>query len=129
MFHYVLTKAADEYAGFVKRGTRNYALVYRSIDHRTLRELCLEAAKQTPSARYQRHLPVTGLGPRIRAFGIALVELQEKRHAADYDPAIRVKTSDAKLAIGTALSAMARFDRAGAEEQKAFLTLLLFPPR
>jgi hypothetical protein len=129
VFHYILVAAADEVVGVTRRATSQYTLVYRSIDHRTLRDLCNEAKKQQPAARYGKYVPAAGLGANIRAFASAAVELQEKRHAADYDPPIRIRTSDAALAIATARSAVGRFGSADAAARRAFLNLLLFPPR
>lgn len=129
VFHYVLTAVADEFVGKTKRATKRYALVYRSVDHRGLKSLCNEAKQQQLSPKYQRYVPSKGLGPNIQAFASALVELQEKRHAADYDPSIRVKTSDAQVAVATARSAMRRFAKASSSRRKAFLGLLSFPPR
>lgn len=129
VFHFILTEAADDLAGKTKKGSPRYALVYRSVDHSKLKDLCLEMKKPILPAKYQRYSPARGFGSNIQAFASALVELQEKRHAADYDPAIRVKTSDAKLAIGTARSAIRRFGMASRARRKAFLSLLLFPPR
>jgi hypothetical protein len=112
-----------------KRSTSQYGLVYRSIDHSSLRTLCEEVKKPSLSARYAPHAPSSGFEPNIVAFALALLELQQKRHAADYDPMIRVKTSDAILAIGTARAALARFNRADIAQREAFLSLLLFQPR
>src|SRR5438477_676262 len=64
----------------------------------------------------------------MQAFAAAVLELQEKRHSADYDPSIRVKTSDAILAISTARSALNRFVTADPSRREAFLGLLLFRP-
>lgn len=127
-FHYMLTAAADEFVGITKRNTVRYALAYRSIDHRSLRELCEEAKKPQPRPKYQRYAP-NGFGPNIQAFANAFIDLQEKRHAADYDPAMRVKTSDARLAVQTARSAVGRFTTAAQASREAFLALLAFPPR
>jgi uncharacterized protein (UPF0332 family) len=129
VFHATVTAAADEFVGKTKRSTSNYALVYRSIDHRRVREVCLEIQKQTPSSKFLRYVPQNGFGPNLREFCTALVELQEKRHSADYDPSIRVKTSDALIAIGMAKSALLRYGGAGPPARKAFLALLLFTPR
>jgi hypothetical protein len=57
------------------------------------------------------------------------VQLQEKRHQADYDPTVRVRASDAHSAIASARAALARFEQASDAERIAFLGLLLFPPR
>ena len=129
VFHHVLTAAADEVIGAVHRKADRYALVYRSIAHRTLRDLCEEVGKPAPAKKYRSHVPTRGFGPNLPVFASGLVELYEKRHGADYDPSIRVKTSDALSAIKTARSAIRRFDRANPLRRKTFLTLLLFPPR
>lgn len=129
VFHFTLAAAADDSVGVTKRSSSQYALAYRSIDHRRLRDLCNDVRKSTPPAKYIPHLPTNGLGANITAFAAAAVDLQEKRHAADYDPLIRVSLSDALLAIGTARAAVRRFRRANAARRQAFLALLLFPPR
>lgn len=129
VFHATLAAAADQVVGVTKRTTSQYSLVYRSIDHRTLREICTEIKKQTLTARYARYEPSNGFGQNIRTFAAAVLELQEKRHAADYDPSIRVNSSDALLAVRTARTALNRFSRASAPRRKAFLSLLLFQPR
>jgi hypothetical protein len=129
VFHATLAAAADEFVGKTKRTTPVYALAYRSVDHRWLRELCFELKKPTPSRRFAAFLPNSGLGANIQAFASAVVELQEKRHAADYDPLIRVRSSDAILAVSVGRTALDRFDSASAMRRRAFLGLLLFPPR
>jgi len=129
LFHFVLTAAADQYIGVTKRATSEYGRVYRSVDHKSLRELCEDVKKPTLPAKYAVHQPAGGFGPNIVAFATAVVDLQEKRHSADYDPMIRVKLSDAQLAIRTAKAAIRRFNQARSARRKAFLSLLLFPPR
>jgi hypothetical protein len=129
VFHFCLTAAADEFVGVTQHAASRYALVYRSIDHRTLKELCVEAKKQTPPAKYAPYFPSGGFGPNIQAFSTAAIELQEKRHLADYNPQPRFRTSDAKLPVSTARSAVKRFQAGSEEHRKAFLTLLVCPPR
>lgn len=129
VFHAILTQAADQFVGKTKRAKSQYGLVYRSVDHRWLRELCDNAKKANPPAKYAPHLPTNGLGPNVAAFAAAVTELQEKRHAADYDPMIKMKTADALVAVRTARSALRRFSRASSSRRQAFLSLLLFPPR
>jgi hypothetical protein len=129
VFHATLALAADHFVGVTKRSSSEYGLVYRSVDHKWLRELCEDVRKPTPPKKLMPHIPPNGFGPNIVAFAAAVVELQEKRNAADYDPMIRVKTSDALLAIRTARAAVSRFGRASAARKHAFLALLLFAPR
>ncbi|MBI3705386.1 MAG: hypothetical protein HY244_16435 [Rhizobiales bacterium] len=129
VFHAILAAAADQVIGVTKRTTSQYALVYRSIDHKTLREVCSEVKKQTLGAKYARYAPTKGFRSDIKAFAAATLELQEKRHAADYDPSIRVYSSDALLAVNTARTALKRLAGANAAQRKVFLSLLLFQPR
>lgn len=129
LFHHVLTAAADEIVGKSKRATPLYALVYRTINHKTLRELCIAVGKSTLPKKYAAFAPPGGFGANIAAFALACIELQDKRHSADYDPAGRFRTSDAKSVTGVARSAIRRFDLVEADSRKAFLMLLLFEPR
>lgn len=129
VFHFAMTALADELVGVTQRSSSRYVLVYRSIDHRTLKDICYDVTKPRPPQKYTPCLPPNGFGADIQAFATATVELQEKRHRADYNPEPRFRTSEAKLAIGTARSAITRFGQASPEQQKAFLTLLLCPPR
>lgn len=129
LFHAIVTAAADQVIGATNRGRSRYGLVYRSVDHRWLRDLCREVQKPTLSNKFKPYEPRNGFGQNITAFAAAAVELQEKRHAADYDPIIRVNRSDATLAVRTARAAVRSFERASANRRLAFLSLLLFPPR
>ena len=129
VFHATLKAAADQYVGVTRQSSAEYLLVYRSVDHKTLRDLCQEIKKENLPARYTRHAPPGGFKASIREFASAVLELQEKRHAADYDPSIRIKSADAILAVNTARSALRRFGKAKSNQRRAFLSLLLFEPR
>jgi hypothetical protein len=65
----------------------------------------------------------------MQTFAAGAMELQEKRHAADYDPLPWFTVSDARLAIGAARNAVGRFGQVPPDLRKTFLTLLLCPPR
>lgn len=129
LFHAIVTAAADQFVGVTNRDRSHYGLVYRSVDHKWLRDLCKEVQKPTLTNRFKPYEPRHGFGQNIVAFAIAAVELQEKRHAADYDVMVRMNQSDAALAIGTARAALRRFNGASKRRRVAFLSLLLFPPR
>jgi hypothetical protein len=129
LFHRLLTAAADTFVGVTKRTTAEYGRVYRSIDHRALRELCQDLRKPALPARYGPHVPPKGLGKNIAAMATAFLEMQDKRHAADYDPLARFRLSDAQIAIRTARKAVQLFEKASATRRRVFLALLLFPPR
>jgi len=129
LFHEVLTAVADTFVGKTRNASPQYALAYRSIDHRALRALCEEIKKPTMPAKYTNYLPRGGFGPDLVAMANAVVELQEKRHSADYDPLFRVGMSDATLAVATSRTALNHFRSANRTSRKAFLALLAFPPR
>ena len=129
LFHFVLTAVADEFVGKSKRGTPLYELAYRNVDHRAFKSLCVEVAKTSPAAKYAPYLPPAGMGPNMQAFAAFAADLQDRRHVADYNPTPRFRTADAQIVIATARSAVRRFHRAKPDRRKAFLTLLLFPPR
>ena len=128
LFHEVCTAGADQVIGRRRRSEALYALVYRSIDHRGLRQLCEDLVKPTLPAKYNRHVPGGFSHLGVGFFSFAVVDLQTKRHSADYDPMIRLNVSDARMAIRTARRALTLF-RMVARERRVFLILLLFPPR
>ena len=129
VFHAVVAAAADDFAGRTKRHTPRYALVYRSIQHKTLRALCEDIVKSNLPAKYQDHVPKGGFGTDLEAFANAVVDLHEKRHKADYDPRYRVSTSDAVLAVATGRTALSLLTNANRTRKKAFLSVVVFPPR
>ena len=129
VFHAVVTEATDHFVGKTERNAPTYGLVYRSIEHRSLRGLCEDVMKTSLPARYARYEPTGGFGPDLIALATAVVDLQEKRHLADYDPLFRVAMSDAVLAVATARIALTRFRHANRARIKAFLSLLVFSPR
>jgi uncharacterized protein (UPF0332 family) len=129
LFHAVVAGAADLVIGQKDRSKPLYGLVYRSIDHNRLREFCKDVQKPGLPDRYKRCLPSASFGADIKAFATAIVELQERRHTADYDPMVQMKQSDAMLLTRTARAALARFQGAMPDERIVFLTLLLFEPR
>jgi hypothetical protein len=129
VFHYVSAAAADMIVGATKRSIAEYGRVYRSIDHRALRDLCEELRKPTLPARYLPHVPAKGVGNNIPRFATTLIELQEKRHSADYDPLVRLRLSDAQIATRSARRAVELFEKATSQRRNTFLSLLVFPPR
>jgi hypothetical protein len=129
VFHELMIAVADEFVGKTQRDNSRYALPYRSVDHRTLREVCENVSKSTPPAKYAPFMPASGVSNEILAIAAAVKDLQERRHSADYDPMFRASTNDVAASIQTARTAMGRFRHATNPQRKLFLTLLAFPPR
>jgi hypothetical protein len=99
------------------------------VNHGDLKQLCLELRKPTAPPKWRPYIGETKTGPEIAAYASALVQLQEARHTADYDPTARFVTSDVLTYIGIARSGVSRFFQATTEQRAQFLTLLLSPPR
>jgi hypothetical protein len=129
LFHAIVAKAVDQFVGATNRDKSHYGLAYRSVSHSRLREVCNEVQKSTQSNKYRPYIPTTGFGSNIIAFAEAALELQERRHSADYDVMVSMTRSDAALAVATARAALGGFDQSSHQEQLAFLSLLLFSPR
>jgi hypothetical protein len=129
VFHAVATEAADSFSGRTQRQSPRYALVYRSIEHGSLRGICEDVIKTTLPAKYVHHEPSGGFGPDIIALATAVIDLQEKRHAADYDPLFRASTAEGIVAIQTGRTAVNRLRHANQTRRRAFLSLVVFSPR
>lgn len=129
LFHAVLAAAADHFVGATKRDTKQYALVYRSVDHRRLGEVASDLSRDLTKSKVEAYIPVSGFAQSTRLFFRAIVELQQRRNAADYDPLLRFRISDALQAVNTARTALKHFRDSRAAERDAFLALLLFRPR
>ena len=129
IFHFVTTSLADEFVGVTLRTSPRYGLVYRSVDHKSLRELCTDISKSTPPQKLRPFLPQGGIGHDMIVFSNAVTALQEQRHRADYDPVARYRTGEVKTIIQTGRSGIARFRHSSDDSRKAFMTLLLASPR
>lgn len=128
-FHGTVAAAADLYIGAINRASGQHTLVYRSVDHKELRELCSKVRAPNLPRNLAQYVPAGGFDADITAFAQALLELQAKRHDADYNPSIRVRSSDAKLAVDTPRNALHRLQTANPSSREAFLGLLLFKVR
>lgn len=129
LFHSTLTAAADSVVGRASRASFPYGLVYRSVNHRSLRELCNVLERGPLTAKYRQYAPDDGFGPEMRALAAAAIDLQRRRLEADYDPLVNFRRSDARLAINLSREALRRFQAAPMSDRAAFLSLLLFQPR
>ena len=126
LFHFTLTAAADMIVGAAERSSARYSLVYRSVEHSRLRQLCSQLSATKP-----QNLPLVppdGFGS-IADFARNAGNLYELRNFADYDPSRDFTPEGARLAISDARQAVKWFQEAAPDQQVAFLTLLLFKPR
>lgn len=98
LFHALAILCADNLVGVTKRDSQAWRRVYRGIDH---------ARAKDEFNRGDIRLMHQGIA-RIAA---AFVQLQEARHAADYDPVTTLsRRSDAEAFVGIAETAIADLD-------------------
>jgi hypothetical protein len=65
----------------------------------------------------------------IENFANAFVELQEKRHSADYDPFARFNNAEVSVDIDLAADAITGFMLASMKHRRAFCAYALFKDR
>ncbi|MBU8545121.1 MULTISPECIES: hypothetical protein [Roseomonadaceae] len=129
VFHANLRAVADQVVGITQRATPRYALVYRRLDHGTVKGCCEDLLKSAMPRKYLPYVTGTPFTVPLKSYAAGFITLQEKRHAADYDPAMRYLTIDARTTIATARATLTSFGAVPADELALFTTLLLCPPR
>jgi len=75
------------------------------------------------------YMPSARFGIEIKAVAQAIIDMQEKRHTADYNPLFRAKKSGIQLSVREARAAFQRFQGAPPADVEAFSLLLFFKPR
>jgi len=65
----------------------------------------------------------------VEDFANAFVQMQEKRHNADYDPHVRFAKSEVLADIALVEQAIAGFEAADAKDRRAFCAYVLFRRR
>jgi hypothetical protein len=126
LFHFALTAAADMVLGAAEQATPQYALMYRSVNHAHLKDLCVQVKATNPQK--VAFVPAGGFGS-IADFARITLNHYELRILADYDPSRLFTRDEARVAVSEAREAIKMFHQGTAEQQRAFLTLLLFKQR
>jgi hypothetical protein len=129
VYHKVTRAAAERFMGAGRQTTAGYSVLYRSFDHRHMREMCERLSAPTLKDRYRRLFGRDALSQEARDFTAAFAPLQDARHLADYDPEIRFLASDVVSMVDAADVAMAAFDAIDPTEQADILALLMVPTR
>ncbi len=129
VFHFLSKAAADALVGSTKGGSAAHTIVYRAFEHRRMHTACREASRQQLDAKLSTTLGFASFDANLRSGASAFVELQDRRHRADYDPNYAITTSETKSAIDLAETAIAAFSGADKEQFRLFLIFLLFQTR
>jgi hypothetical protein len=125
VFHVVMRAAADTYIGRGNQKSAEYALAYRHVDHAGLKIACETCKRQSFADDGQPGQ----FNSDLRAFAGAVVELQARRHAADYDPSLYLYVLDARTVVATARDAVNRFRNLPSDQKLKFLFLLMVKAR
>ncbi len=100
-----------------KENRPEWRRVYRALDHASAKRVGLNEAELRNFSR------------TIRDFADFLVEMQEKRHKADYDPGELFYKDDVTTDIGKAQKIVKEFEESSIGQRRAFASLVLFKDR
>ena len=114
VFHELARTCADALVGKTKakRPNKAWVEVYRGLDHGTAKNACNAAAN-------------VAFPQGIKDFSDAFKQLQAARHAADYDPMIRLSKIEALSFITLAEDSISALAGAGRNDKIAFATWVL----
>lgn len=118
MFHCLARTCADLLVGGsnAARSKHAWRQTYRALEHGFAKSACKDGI-------------VTKFPKAIEDFANNFVALQEKRHAADYDPSVKLTKSEVIADIAAAQEAITQFQREQAKDRRAFAAHVLFKKR
>lgn len=118
MFHCLARNGADLLVGGASatRSKHAWRQTYRALEHGFAKSACNDGV-------------VSKFPQAIEDFANIFVLMQEKRHAADYDPVIRLGKSEVAANIKAAHDAIVGFATTPAKDRRAFAAHVLFKKR
>ncbi len=129
VFHHVCIEVADAFVGKTLRRDPRYVRAYRSVDHKPLATACKAAAGAKADATLADLAPNGAFSATLREFAADTMYLQVQRHRADYNPSGLLRAVDARTAISRGRRAMVSYRNSPPDEQRIFLTSLVFKTR
>ena len=118
MFHCLTRNAANMLAGTGRNRTpAAWRQAYRALAHGTAKGRC------------QNQALMQSFSNVIRDFATLFVEMQQKRHTADYDPDARFTKSDVMKDIERVDDAIDQFSHEPVKDRRAFAIYLLLDLR
>lgn len=118
LFHCLAKSCADLLVGGSSsdRSKHAWRQTYRALEHGFAKSAC----KDGIMAKFPK---------AIEDFANVFVVMQEKRHAADYDPGVRLTKSEVAADIAAAREAIIRFLAEPIKDRRAFAAHVLFKKR
>lgn len=122
VFHRLIERAVDQIAGVTAKVALR-SLISRSFEHGAMKRASQGIASGNPPP-ILRNLIAPPIPADLQALAKAFVELQQRRHAADYDLAVRFSKPEAVWCHLLAVHAFKLLDGPLSPEMKHFLILL-----
>jgi hypothetical protein len=127
LFHLLTKEAIDQMVPLEPNGLR--AKASRALQHTELRDVCKDF-KNASSPEKLRSLLGPTLSLHLRAVAETFVDLQDKRHAADYDVLLTLSQSEVLTSVQSARQAFQHWTSIrGSNEANVFLAALVFGKR
>lgn len=122
LFHCLAECCANTLVGGMgaDRDPEAWRQAYRGLNHHYAKAQCRKALERNPPRAFPRD---------VLQFAERFVFMQDRRHAADYDPFARFSKSDVVQSIDSAEDAIMRFAKAPANDRRAFAVYALLPLR
>ncbi len=98
--------------------TRAWLQAYRYLDHGTAKNQCIQAKD-----------PSRGFSSELLKFALVFEQMQQRRESADYNPAANMTALDAYAWIVSVEQAIADFEKAPADQQRAFVLFVGLKPK
>jgi hypothetical protein len=119
LFHALARSCADMMVGGPgsKKSKPAWKQVYRALDHGAAKNACLNG---TLMAKFPQE---------VQDFANVFVQMQAKRHAADYDPDYKAYKSAVLSDIAAVTAVIDDFGNTPAKDKRAFVALVLFKAR
>lgn len=118
LFHCLMRTCADSFVGATKaqRSDAAWRQVYRALDHGNCKKRCAQVDK------FDFPQPILD-------FATVFIEMQDKRHRADYHPAPSLIRSEVMADIEESENAIGGLERSKRRDKRAFAAFVLFPRR
>ena len=119
MVHCLARLCADGFVGGTNadRSKPAWRQTYRALDHGTAKNACRD------------RILLDRFPPEIQDFAYTFVDMQERRHAADYDPFAQFVKSEVKADIEVISQVIDGLSNVSARDKRAFAAHVLFKKR
>jgi hypothetical protein len=126
LFHFLVDQACRSLIGTQHRQLSFRNVLARAFEHGTMKEACKSFAGGTLKAAVAKGLPAKfRISTDVQGVARTFVELQEKRHIADYDRSERFRRADVLALIRQVDRAMVRYREIKSSTQKRFFLACL----